>query len=199
MRHEHRRHLAYEVQRLSQHGQSQRQIAHALGIARRTVRGLLKDLKARREQGESAPDREIPPRTPRPSKLDDFEQEMRHWLEEDRKLTAVRCHEKLLEKGFEGGYTIVRERLREIRREVTPPVPATTPVTVAPGQRGEFDWSPYTIGEKLKVQLFHAALRWSRASSLDGETDTRQTTTFRCVREALEEWGGVRRTRSGRR
>ncbi|MFQ5600467.1 MAG: IS21 family transposase, partial [Candidatus Krumholzibacteriia bacterium] len=131
------------------------------------------------------------PRAPKASKLDGFEDAMRRWLEQDPKLTAVRCLEKLRDQGFDGAYTIVRQRLRALRREVQPPAPTATPVETAPGQRGEFDWSPYRLAGGVKVQLFHAVLRWSRGPSLAAATNTRQTTTLRLLRTAMEELGGV--------
>lgn len=191
MRGERRRQLAYEAQRLWQSGRSQRQIARALAIGRRTVGRLLEGLERRRKDGESAPEREIRPRLSKPSMLDDFEGVVRGWLEDDPRLTAVRCLEKLKDEGFGGAYTIVRERLRELRREVSPPEPTATPVETAPGQRGEFDWSPYTLASGEAVDLFHAVLRWSRAPFLAGSTDQRQTTTLAHLRAAFEQWGGV--------
>jgi len=128
---------------------------------------------------------------PKASKLDAFDTPMRQWLEKYPKLTATRCLEKLRDLGFDGAYTIVLQRLRELRRAVHPAEPTATPMDTAPGQRGEFDWSPYTIGDGVKVNLFHAALRWSRAPSLAAASDQRQTTTLRFLRAALEEWGGV--------
>ncbi len=199
MRRDERRHLAYQVERLSREGRSQRQIATALGIARRTVHRLLKENAKRRREGESVAEREIRPHTSRESKLDAYTDLMRAWLLKDkekkrkknRRLTAVRCLEMLRERGFTGKYTIVRERLKELRAELNLPAPTATPIETAPGQRGEFDWSPYELDGGLKVQLFHAVLRWSRAPALFAATDFKQTTTFRFLVAALEEWGGV--------
>jgi len=56
-----RRRLAYEAQRRVQRGESHRSISRVLGIHRNTVRKLLEELAARREQGESALEREVPP------------------------------------------------------------------------------------------------------------------------------------------
>lgn len=191
MRAERRRHLGYEVGRLHRAGRSQREIARSLGIARATVRSLLAELGRRRRDGEAAPEREIGRRTPKPSKLDDFEELMVGWLDEYPKLTARRCLEKLREEGFEGGYTIVRERMRALRAARQPERGASTPVVTAPGQRAEFDWSPYELVRGVKVQLWNATLRWSRAPSLAAADNVRQTTTLRLLRESFERWHGV--------
>jgi len=188
---DHRRWLTYEIQRLVQAGRSQREIASALAISRKTVRRLLNELDARRRDGESALERELRPRVAKASKLDSHEEKIREWLAEWPDLTAVRCLEKLGVEGFEGRYTIVRERLKALRLTLVPPRPKATPVETAPGQRAEFDWSPYTLEGDLKVQLWNATLRWSRAPSLAADTNTRQTTILRRLRESFEEWKGV--------
>jgi transposase len=193
-RDEDRRSLAYHVQRLQLAGHSQREIARRLGIARRTVGRLLQDLARRRQEGDDAVARELgPPRAPKPSKLDDYDATLREWLTTDSDLTAVRCHERLVaEKGFKGRYTIVRDRVRVLRAELRPPKPTATPVVTAPGQRAEFDWSPYVLpGADVKVQLWNATLRWSRAPNLTASTDYKQTTTLRNLQGSFEEWEGV--------
>ena len=201
MRDPHRRHLAYEVDRLHRAGRSQRQIARTFMIGRKKVRTLLRELAQKRVEGESAVTREIPVTATRASRLDEFEDKIREWLREEKadrksrkgsKLTAVRCHEKLLDEGFTGGYTIVRERLKKLRLEMDPPRPSATPREFPPGQRGEFDWSPYDLGNGVEVRLFHAVLCWSRAPALYGMEDMRQTTTLNCIAGALHaKWGGV--------
>lgn len=190
-RREHRQVLAYEVVRLQQAGRSQREIARALGIARKTVKRILREQERRRQQGESAVVVAAGrPRLSKGSTLDAFEDVIRAWLKTYAKLTAVRCLEKLKEeKGFAGGYTIVRERLKALR---APTVPATAVQVELPvGQRLEFDWSPYVLADGLKVQLWNATLCWSRACCLAGETDTRQTTILSRLRWSFETIGAV--------
>lgn len=188
---EHRRWLAYQVQRLRTKGRSQREIAKGLGISRRMVATLLGEIEQRREEGETVLEREVGPRAPKPSKLDQYEDRIREWLGKWPNLRATRCLEKLKEEGFDGGYTIVRERLRILRAELVPPKPKATPVKTAPGQRAEFDWSPYKLTEELKIQLWNVRLRWSRAPVLKACSNTKQTTILRNLRASFELWGGV--------
>src|SRR5260370_22054055 len=116
MHEELRRRLAYEALRRKQRGDSERSISRALGIHRSTVRGLLKELSARREQGESALEREMPPPPAhRGSKLHAFPERIGPSLGTHEDLTAVRLYEKLKAEGFAGGYTIVREYLKRLR------------------------------------------------------------------------------------
>jgi transposase len=159
-----RRRLAYEVHRRQQRGDSQRSISRALGIHRKTVHKLLAELTARREQGESALEREIPPPPARRgSKLDAFAERIESWLAEYADLTAVRLHEKLQAEGFTGSYTIVREYLKRLRGRRTPQQ-AFQVVETPAGHQAQFDWSPYTLpGCGEKAQLWGCSLSWSRA------------------------------------
>jgi transposase len=186
-----RRRLAYEVQRRRQRGDSERAISRALGIHRNTVRRLLKQLAARREHGESALEREVHPPTPRGSKLDRYKAQIEAWLEEYKDLTAVRLHEKLVACGFEGGYTIVRERLKHLRGQ-RKPKRAFELVETPVGAQAQFDWSPYTLpGCGTKVNLWSCTLSWSRARAFEASDNTRQRTIFNCLKRSFERFGGV--------
>ena len=186
-----RRRLAYEVQRRRQRGDSQRSISRALGIHRNTVRRLLVELAARREHGESALEREVRPPTPRGSKLDRYQGQIEAWLEEYGDLTAVRLHEKLTAQGFAGGYTIVRERLKQLRGR-RKPKRAFELVHTPVGQQAQFDWSPYTLpGCGAEVNLWSCTLSWSRGRAFEASENTRQTTIFNCLKRSFERFGGV--------
>jgi transposase len=189
-----RQRLAYEVQRRQQRGDSERAISRALAIHRNTVRRLLDELAARREAGESALEREVRPPTPRGSKLDRYQAQIEAWLQEYEDLTAVRLHEKLTAQGFDGGYTIVREHLKQLRGRCTPKqafVLVETPV----GCQAQFDWSPYTLpGCAQKIQLWGCTLSWSRARAFEVFDNTRQTTILICIKRSFERFGGVPQT-----
>jgi transposase len=188
---EQRRRLVYQVVLRNRRGESQRAISRALGIARKTVKGILEDEEKRREEGESAVQRElVPPRAPRASKLDAYEEQLQGWLEQYPDLTAVRALEKLQEKGFDGQYTIVREWLKE-HRGPCQPKQAVEIVETPPGQQAQFDWSPYTLGEALEVQLWSCTLKWSRGRSFLASQNTRQSTIMRCLLTSFEDFGGV--------
>jgi transposase len=186
-----RRHLVYEVVRRHSQGESQRSIGRALSIAPKTVRRILGAQNLRRSEGESSLERALPPqRTPRASKLDEYEEQIEAWLEEYENLTAVRLFEKLQEAGFEGRYTIVRLRLKALRAKREPKV-AVQVVETPPGQQGQFDWSPYKLEGGLTVQLWSCTLSWSRGRAFLSSDNTRQTTIFNCLKQSFERFGGV--------
>lgn len=187
-----RRRLAYEVQRRRQRGESLRSISRVLGIHRKTVHKLLEELAARREQGDSAPEREVPPSpVRRPSKLDAFAEQIESWLATYEDLTAVRLHELLTAAGFTGQYTIVREYLRG-RRKAERPKQAFQLVETPAGYQAQFDWSPYVLpGCGEKVQFWGCTLSWSRARAFEAWDNSRQTTILGCLKRSLERFGGV--------
>lgn len=186
-----RQHLVYEVIRRLDRGESQRGIARALGIAPKTVRRILRAQAKKREEGESAVERELPQRrSPRSSKLDGFEHHITAWLERYEDLTAVRLHEMLCEVGFSGAYTIVRERLKELRVSQHPKE-AYEIVETLPGQQAQFDWSPYAIADGSIVQVWSCTLSWSRGRSFLSADNTRQTTIMNYLKESFEAFDGV--------
>jgi transposase len=189
-----RQHLVYEVVRRHGRGDSQRAISRALGIARDTVKAILDEQEGRRTEGESAVLRALgPPRTPRASKLDRYAKDIEAWLSLYEDLTAVRLLEMLAAKGFTGGYTIVRERLKQLRAARAPKVEAFEVVETPPGHQSQFDWSPYDLEGDLHVELWSSTLSWSRGRSFRAEDNTRQTTVLNCLKTSFEEHGGVPR------
>ena len=172
-----RRLLVYEVVRRAARGESKRGIARALGIAPRTVKKILVREEVRRGEGESALDRELPRRrTPRASKLDVFDDKITAWLEQYPDLTATRLLEKLAGEGFTGGYTIVREHLQAWRAAHAPPPRAVQRVETAPGQQGQFDWSPFELESGEIENVWSYTLSWSRGRSFAADDNQRQTT-----------------------
>jgi len=99
-------------------------------------------------------------------------------------------------KGYTGGITGVKDYVATLRpkRKGEPIITVET----APGQRGQHDWSEYTItftqtSESETVIFFSFILSYSRRQYLEVVPDKTQTTLFRALINAFAYFGGVPR------
>jgi len=186
-----RRRLVYDIVRRHNRGESQRQIARAKGIARKTVSKILNEHERRRAEGDDALERElVRPRAPRPSKLDPYVDQIDAILEEFPDATAVRIKEIITDAGFDGGYSIVRDHVSKVRPRAKRR--AYDPVHTEPGQQAQCDWSPYTLaGCRVDVQAFSLVLHYSSWQYVDFQPDKPQPRLLSCLKAGLEDFQGV--------
>ena len=172
-------------------GSSIRRIARELKLSRNTVSRVLEEIEARRAGGPDG----LPTRR-RPSRLDPYLPIIKELLDRYPDLTAVRLFQELRQRGFTGGYTVVRQRLGELR-------PRTTPLPVVrfetgPGAQAQMDYAVYDLdftGEgRRRVCLFSYILGYSRRQYLRFVESQDMTTTLREHLRAFEHLGGVAAT-----
>jgi transposase len=185
-----RQRLVYAVLRRYARGESMRAIGRAERIDPKTVKRILREADERRRKGDDVLERLGPkPRAPRGSKLDAYGDEITALIKRYPDITAVRLHEELQARGFKGGYTIVRERLKALRPK--PTKRAAMVVRTAPGQQAQVDWSPYDIADGSTIHALSVVLGFSRYRYFVFTTDMRRPTLFEHLRRAFETFGGV--------
>ncbi len=146
-----------------QRGQSIRGIARDLGISRRRVsRTISLQQQAREVESVTA---ELPrPSKKRSSKLDGFEETIQQLLARYSDMKVTRMLQELQRQGYTGGYTILREHVKRLRRQ--PNKPLVVRFETPPGLQAQMDWSVYDIDftqeGRRRVNLFSYLLSYSR-------------------------------------
>jgi transposase len=163
-------------------GASIRSIAESLGISRNTVRKYLR-----------TPELPQPaPRTSRESKLDPYMEHIRERLSEGIENCQVLLRE-LRQRGYGGGYTILKEFVRPLRRR--PPVSGTMRFETAPGEQAQVDFGSCAyaapIGGRRRVWAFTIVLSWSRMLYVEFVRRADTATFLRCHLHAFEYFGGL--------
>jgi len=169
-------------------GWSIHELRRQFQLGRNTVRRILRAHEGRRDGGHSI----LRKKLKRASKLDAFEPEIKNILEKYPEITGVRLHEKVKETGYAGGISILRERLKELRK------PAKEPVIrfeTEAARQGQCDWSPYTIPfirtGKTQVQCFSYILGFSRRQYIDFTLRHDFYSLIRRHQDAFQYYGGV--------
>jgi transposase len=112
-----------------QQGKSVQEIAQKLEISRTTVRTYLTHPEAVMRK----------PRTPRPSKLDPFKEQIKTWIMEDHCTNCEVILERLQKMGYTGGMSILKEFVHPLRPAVAGHAPVQRYET-EPGEHVQFDW-----------------------------------------------------------
>jgi len=183
--------LLQVILHLQRRGLSLRAIGRELGICRNRVRRALAKHQERRDSGHDVLDQLR--RRHRNSKLDVWVPFIQRLLEKYPTITATRMLEELRAEGYQGGQTMVRQRVRQLR-----PKPKKEPVLrfeTEPGVQGQMDWSPYKLDfrrtGRQEVWCFSYILGYSRRQYIDFTSHRRFHTMIRRHRDAFTYFGGV--------
>jgi transposase len=143
-------------------GASLRRIARELRVSYHSVRRTLREI----EQARSGCP--MPQPAPRGSRLDAFEPAIRDLLARYPDITAQRVLEELRGHGYTGGYTVLSERVRQLR-----PRPTVAPVRrfeTGPGAQAQMDYATYDLDfsdeGRRRVYAFSYVLGYSRRQYL---------------------------------
>lgn len=174
-----------------------REIVRRTGLSRNTVRKYL---------AGNVVEPAYPPRTS-PSKLDDYAEQLEGWLKiESRKGRKQRRRVKqlyrdLVSLGYTGSYDRVAAYARRWRQaqqttERTAARGTFVPLSFAPGEAFQFDWSEdwaVVGGQRIKLQVAHFKLSHSRAFILRAYLLQTHEMLFDAHNHAFAVWGGVPR------
>ena len=128
--------LRNEVIHRSNLGESERRIAKQLGLSRWKVTKIIRQNRKSRsvqelnlESSSQSPNLSDtipaslgPPVQKRASKLDAFEPQLQQLLQRYPRITVIRLQEELQGVGYTGGYSILTERVRELRARPAKPL-----------------------------------------------------------------------------
>lgn len=202
--------LRNEIIHRHHQGMSERRIASELGVSRWLVTKTVKQHRDTRRADNNSDDTNASasesasavleslgkPKLPRGSQLDAFEPQILGLLERYPKITIVRLHEELVSSGYKGGYSILADRVRQLRDSAGKPL--TIRFETGPGAQAQMDWSTYEIDftqeGRRKVQLFSYILGHSRRQYIHFTVRQDFETTIRQHIEAFKHLGGVAAT-----
>jgi transposase len=182
-----------EIIRRWYEGRSMRGIASDLHLARETVKRIVEQ---HRRDRQDDPDAATEPRQRRPSKVDPYEDRIGRLLDRYPRITVQRILEELRREGYDGGYSILCERVASLREQK--PAATVRRFETAPGVQAQMDWATYTIDftceGRRRVNLFGYVLGYSRRQYLQFTESQDMETTMRQHIRAFEHMGGVAAT-----
>ncbi|MGZ3518885.1 MAG: IS21 family transposase [Vulcanimicrobiaceae bacterium] len=172
--------LQVEIDVLHRQGKGIREIAREMGIARNTVRAILRG----EHRGRYAS------REPRPTKLDPYAGYLRERLERAGKvqLHATVLLREIRALGYDGGITQLKEYLRSVR-----PTVEHEPIVrfeTAPGKQLQIDFVVFRRGG-MPLRAFTAELGFSRYACVEFTDNERTETLAACLERALHFFDGV--------
>lgn len=171
-----------EVDVLHHQGMGIRAIERATGLARNTIRAILRGTHAGSYRR----------RVPRPTKIDPYKSYLRVRIGGAGKvlLPATVLLREIRAHGYEGGITQLKEFLQEIR-----PTPVREPIVrfeTAAGSQLQIDFVVFRRGA-LPLRAFTAELGYSRYAYVEFTDNERGATLIACLENALQYFGGVPR------
>lgn len=172
------------IRYLHAQGLGLRTIATKLNLSRNTVRRAIR--------AESVPART---RAKRPNtQLEPFADQIAAMLFE-QEFIGSRILRELRKQGYRGSQTALYDYLAEVKEQRTR-ARATERFETAPGEQGQFDWSPYRVplgGVMRRVVVFGLILGYSRRKYYVASLDETQGSVLAALERGLAHFGGAPR------
>jgi transposase len=167
-------------------GLSKTEVARSLGVSRRTLYHWIHGGQLDRDV-DNAPVR-YRPRPPVAHKIDPYREMIQARLAEYPKLSATRLFEEVRAAGYAGGYSQVKEYVREVR-----PGPPADPVVrfeTPPGLQAQVDFAEFRLPWGKRFALL-VVLGYSRLLWLQFYPRQTLSVLMRGLEEAFMAFGGV--------
>ena len=172
-----------EVHARFRQGHGKRKMARELGLDRKTVKRIL-------AQERPAPYCRT---VSRPTVVTPYLEYIRQRAGEVD-YNAYRIFHELQERGYPGGYEMVKLAVRPLRAERDRLAEATLRFETAPGRQAQVDWGTTwaAIGEQsVRVQVFVMVLGYSRRLYVEFTRDQQLATLMACHQHAFDWFGGL--------
>jgi transposase len=167
-------------------GLSKAELARMLGVSRRTVYHWIETGQLERDlDGQAVRYRSRPPLV---RKIDRYREIIVARLAQYPKLSATRLHDEIRAAGYEGGYTQVKEYVRQVR-----PVSPADPVVrfeTPPGLQAQIDFAEFRLPWGKRFALL-AVLGYSRLLWLQFYPRQTLAVLMRGLEDAFSAFGGV--------
>ena len=163
-------------------GMSIRALARQTGLDRKTVRKMVRLANTQRKPAVERKHSSI---------LAPYDADIRKAIEDCSEIRAPAMLDRLREKGYEGGITVVRDRLRTLRPK--PAREAFLTRDYEPGRMLQVDWADFGFalpGVARRVSAFVAALAYSRYLYVEFTLSQAMGCFLRCMERALRFFGG---------
>ena len=167
-------------------GLSKAEIARSMGISRRTLYHWINAGQLDRDLDNGPVRYSVRPAVAR--KIDRYRQVIQVRLAEYPKLSATRLHEEICAAGYAGGYTQVKEYVREVRPG--PPMDPVIRFETAPGLQAQVDFAEFRLPWGKRFALL-VVLGYSRVLWLQFYPRQTMAVLMRGLEEAFSAMGGV--------
>ena len=168
------------IRDMKDRGMSNREIARDLGISRNTVSKLLRTTRLTDHRKRK-----------RGSKLDPYRDRIRELINQHN-LSSVRILEEIRKIGYNGGYTILKEYCRELRKDRR--IQAVYRYETDPGKQSQVDFGEFghmdIDGKSRKLYAFSMILGYSRMRYVEFTTDISTENVIRMHLNAFSFYGG---------
>lgn len=165
--------------------QSVRSIAKHIGVDRKSVQRIIARRSVALTRAASQ----------RKSHLDPHKDFIEEMLKKNPQISVTALLNYMRDRGYDGGYTVLRIHVREVRGRLARPKEAFLRLDFQPGQVAQVDWGEFgdVFGDGVKVHCFAMVMAFSRMIYVEFTRSEKFEEFIRCHENAFKFFGGVPR------